>query len=60
MRPGEQAQDENTILRVNYMQQSMVTMMFALMTAMVAKYVHAIEIHKKESMEEKQFVETMF
>jgi len=26
----------------------------------MAKYVHMIEIHKKESMEEKQFVETMF
>lgn len=34
--------------------------MFALVTAMMAKYVHMIEIHKKESMEEKQFVETMF
>lgn len=38
----------------------MVTMMFALLTAMMAKYVHSIEIKKRESVEEKQYVETMF
>ena len=42
------------------MQSAMVFMMFALMCAMVAKYVHSIEIHKKESVDEKVFVETMF
>ena len=42
------------------MQQAMVFMMFSLMCAMVARYVKSIEIHKKESVDEKVFVETMF
>ena len=57
---GAQARNENTILRVQYMQQAMVFMMFSLMCAMVARYVKSIEIHKKESVDEKVFVETMF
>lgn len=35
-------------------------MMMALLMAMTARYIRTIEIHKKESMEEKQFCETMF
>jgi len=31
----------------------MVTMMFALLTAMMARYVHSIEIKKKDSVDEK-------
>lgn len=42
------------------MQQAMVTMMCALMCAMVSKYIHSIEIKKEDSKEEKVFVETMF
>lgn len=42
------------------MQQAMVTMMISLMMAMTCKYVHSIEIHKKDSLEEKQWVEQVF
>ena len=42
------------------MQQAMVTMMCALMTAMVAKYVHQIEIKVDDNRDEKIFVETLF
>jgi len=35
-------------------------MMCALLTAMVAKYVHQIEIKDEDSKDEKIFVETMF
>ena len=35
-------------------------MMMALLNAMLARYVHHIEIHQKKSLEEKQFCETMF
>ena len=38
----------------------MVTMMCALITAMIAKYVHQIEIKHEENKEEKIWVETMF
>ena len=57
---GAAAQDELQIRRVEYMQSAMVTMLCALLNAMIAKYVHQIEIHKKESVDEKQFVVTMF
>ena len=57
---GAGAADEAMIMRVQYMQQAMVTMMFALLTAMMAKYVNGIEIHKRDSMEQKQWVEVMF
>ena len=57
---SNQAYDEQVVLRVQYMQQAMVTMMCALLTAMVAKYVHSIEIKQEDSKEEKVFVETMF
>ena len=35
-------------------------MMCALLTAMVAKYVHGIKIEHEESKEEKEYVERMF
>ena len=35
-------------------------MMIALFNAMMAKYVHQIEIKKKESLDEKLWVQTMF
>ena len=38
----------------------MVTMMCALMTAMVSKYVHNIKLEHEESKEEKEYVERMF
>ena len=42
------------------MQQAMVTMMMALLMAMIAKYVHGIKVEHEESKEEKEYVERMF
>ena len=57
---GAAAVDEANIRRVGYMQQAMVTMMCALLTAMVAKYVHGIKVEHDGSKEEKEYVERMF
>ena len=42
------------------MQQAMIPMMLSLFCAMMVKYVHQIEVKKKESLDEKRFVEVMF
>lgn len=60
MPQGAAAVDEANIRRVGYMQQAMVTMMCALLTAMVAKYVHGIKVEHEASKEEKEYVERMF
>ena len=38
----------------------MIPMMLSLLCSMMVKYVHQIEVKKKESLDEKRYVEIMF
>ena len=60
MPQGAEAHDELEILRSEYIQKAMVSLLSVILNMMLAKYVKGIKLVKKDSEEERDFVLSIF
>ena len=57
---GVQAHDELTIIRNEYTQKAMISLVSVILNAYIVRYIKAIELKKEESHEERDFVVSIF